>query len=184
MEEYLVVLKKSKDHSTKARLVSWVSIRRSRQQFSKGGSVKEYVNCMSMPEYGLDCQSRHSKSCVVNNGTLSTEVLRVSIGYRSTRNKLFRLFRFRSKRCPKQWRRRTSPGSRRTNNRDHFSQYFPAVWSQPHRTILQALNLNRLWALDQSSESLPLRPVSVQHYEWQQLSVSAGRRPPVRTKTV
>ncbi len=35
MEEYLVVLKKSKDH---------LSIRRSRQQVSKGGSVKGYVN--------------------------------------------------------------------------------------------------------------------------------------------
>ena len=75
-----------------------------------------------MSEYGLDCQSRRSKSCVVNNGTLSTEVLRVVIGYRSTRSKLFRLFGFRSKRWPKQWRRRTSPGSRRTNNRAHFSQ--------------------------------------------------------------
>jgi hypothetical protein len=81
MEEYLVVPKKSKDHSTKARLVSWVLIRRPRQQVSKGGSVKEHVNCMSMPEYGLDCQSRRSKSCVVNNGRLSTEVLRVAIGY-------------------------------------------------------------------------------------------------------
>jgi hypothetical protein len=66
--------------------VSWVSIRRSRQQVSKEGSVKEYVNCMSMPEYGLDCQSGRSKSCVVNNGTLSTEVLREAIGYRSTRS--------------------------------------------------------------------------------------------------
>ncbi len=54
--------------------------------------VKEYVTCVSIPEYGLDCQSRRSKSCVVNNGTLSTEVLRVVIGYRSTRSKLFRLF--------------------------------------------------------------------------------------------
>jgi hypothetical protein len=56
--------------------VSWVSIRRPRQQVSKGGSVKEYVNCVSIPKYGLDCQSRRSKSCVVNNGRLSTEVLR------------------------------------------------------------------------------------------------------------
>ena len=92
MEEYLVVLKMSKEHSTKPRLVSWVSLRRPCQQVSKGGSVKEYVKCMSMSEYGLDCQSRRSKSCVVNNGTLSTEVLRVAIGYRSTRSKLFRLF--------------------------------------------------------------------------------------------
>ena len=35
--------------------------------------VKEYVNYVSMTEYGLDCQSRHSKSCVVNDGSLSTE---------------------------------------------------------------------------------------------------------------
>jgi hypothetical protein len=41
--------------------------------------VKEYVNCVSMPEYGLDCQSRRSKSFVVNGGALSTEVLRVAI---------------------------------------------------------------------------------------------------------
>ena len=80
--------------------MSWVSIRRPRQQVSKGGSVKEYVSCMSMPENGLDCQSRRSKTCVVNNGTFSTEVLRVSIGYRSTRSKLFPLFGFRSKRWP------------------------------------------------------------------------------------
>jgi hypothetical protein len=45
----------------------------------KGGSVKGYVNCVSMPEYGLDCQSRRSESCVVNDGSLSTEVLRVAI---------------------------------------------------------------------------------------------------------
>jgi hypothetical protein len=61
-------------------------------------SVKEYVNFVSIPEYGLVCQSRQSKSCVVNNGTLSTEVLRVVIEYRSTRSKLFRLFGFGSKR--------------------------------------------------------------------------------------
>jgi hypothetical protein len=87
--------------------------------------VKEYVhlqNCVSIPEYGLDCQSRRSKSCVVNNGTLSTEVLRVAIGYRSTKSTLFRLYGFRSKRWPKQWLRRASPGSRRSNNRAHFSQ--------------------------------------------------------------
>ena len=35
--------------------------------------VKEYVNYVSMTEYGLDCQSRLSKSCVVNDGSLSTE---------------------------------------------------------------------------------------------------------------
>ena len=86
--------------------MSWVSIRRPRQQVSKGGSVKEYVNCMSMSEYGLDCQSRRSKSCVVNNGTLSTEVLRVAIGYRSTRSKLFHLFGFRSK----EWREEAADG--------------------------------------------------------------------------
>jgi len=80
--------------------VSWVSIRRPRQQVSKGGSVKEYVNCVSIPENGLDCQSRRSKSCVVYSGILSTEVLRVGIGYRSTRSKLFPLFGFRSKRWP------------------------------------------------------------------------------------
>ena len=60
-------------------------------------SVKEHVNCVSMSEYGLDCQSRHSKSCVVNDGSLSTEVLRVTVGYRGTRSKTFR-FMFRSKR--------------------------------------------------------------------------------------
>ncbi len=43
------------------------------------------MNYVSMSEYGLDCQSRRSKSCVVNDGALSTEVLRVAIGYRSTR---------------------------------------------------------------------------------------------------
>ncbi len=58
--------------------------------------VKEYVNYVSMSEYGLDHKSRHSKSCVVNDGSLSTEVLRVSIGYRGTRSKLFR-FPFSSK---------------------------------------------------------------------------------------
>ncbi len=76
-----------------------------------------------MLEYGLDCQSRNSKSCVVNDGSLSDEVLRVAIGYRGTRSKLFR-FLFRSKRWPEQWRRRTSPGSSRTNDRVHFSKYF------------------------------------------------------------
>ena len=58
--------------------------------------VKEYVNYVSMSADGLDCQSRHSKSCVVTDGSLSTEVLRVVIGYRSTRSKLF-CFGFRSK---------------------------------------------------------------------------------------
>jgi hypothetical protein len=48
--------------------------------------VKEYVNYVSTSEYGLDCQSRHSKSCVVNDGSLSTEVLRVVIGYQGTRS--------------------------------------------------------------------------------------------------
>ena len=48
-------------------------LRRPRQQVSKGGSVKEYVNYVSMTEYGLDCQSRRSKSCVVNDGSWSTE---------------------------------------------------------------------------------------------------------------
>jgi hypothetical protein len=37
------------------------------------------VNYVSMPEYGLDCQSRRSESCVLNDGSLSTEVLRVAI---------------------------------------------------------------------------------------------------------
>ena len=46
---------------------------RQRQQVSKGGSVNEYVNYVSMTEYGLECQSRRSKSCVVNDGSLSTE---------------------------------------------------------------------------------------------------------------
>ena len=75
--------------------MSWVSIRRPRQQVSKGGSVQECVNCVSMPEYGFDCQTRRSKSCVVNDGSLSHEVLRVALGYRSTKIKLFR-FLFRS----------------------------------------------------------------------------------------
>ena len=52
-----------------------------------------------MSEYGLDCHSRRSKSCVVNDGSLSTEVLRVAVGYRGTRSKTFR-FMFRSK----EWR--------------------------------------------------------------------------------
>jgi hypothetical protein len=43
------------------------------------GNVKEYLNCVSTPEYGLDCQSRRSKSCVVKDGSLSTVVLRVGI---------------------------------------------------------------------------------------------------------
>jgi len=59
--------------------MSWVSIRRTRRQVSKGGSVQGYVDYVSMSEYGLDCQSRHSKSCVVNDGSLSGEVLRVTI---------------------------------------------------------------------------------------------------------
>jgi len=42
-------------------------------------TVKEYVNYVNMPESGLDCKSRHSKSCVVNDGSLSTEVLTVAI---------------------------------------------------------------------------------------------------------
>ena len=46
------------------------------------------MNCVSMSEYGLDCQSRHSKSCVVNDGSLTTEVLRVAVGYRGTRSKI------------------------------------------------------------------------------------------------
>ena len=50
--------------------------------------VKECVNCVSMPGYGLDCQSRRSKSCVVNDGSLSTEVLRVAVGYRGTRSRI------------------------------------------------------------------------------------------------
>ncbi len=29
---------------------------------SKEGGVKEYVNYVNIPEYGLDCLSRHSKS--------------------------------------------------------------------------------------------------------------------------
>jgi hypothetical protein len=34
--------------------------------------VKEYVNYVNIPKYGLDCLSRRSKSCVGNDG-LSTE---------------------------------------------------------------------------------------------------------------
>ena len=71
--------------------MSWISLRRPCQQVSKGGSVKEYVNCVSMSVYGLDCQSRHSKSCVVKDGSLGTEVLSAGMGYRGTRSKLFRL---------------------------------------------------------------------------------------------
>ncbi len=76
--------------------MSWVSLRRPCQQVSKGGSVKEYENCVSMSENGLAYHSRHSKSCVVNDGSLSTEVLRVAVGYRGTRSKVFR-FLFESK---------------------------------------------------------------------------------------
>jgi hypothetical protein len=52
-------------------------------------TVKEDVNFESMPEYGLDCQSRRRKSCVVNDGSLSTEVLRVAIGYRDHFSRIF-----------------------------------------------------------------------------------------------
>ena len=55
-------------------------------------SVKEYVNYVSMSEYGLDCHSRRSKSCVVNDGSLSTEVLRVAVGYRGTRSKILAFY--------------------------------------------------------------------------------------------
>ena len=50
--------------------------------------VEEYVNYVNMPEDGLDCLSRRSKSCVVNDALLGTEVLRVSVGYRRTGCKL------------------------------------------------------------------------------------------------
>ena len=50
------------------------------------------MNCVSMPEYGMDCQSSRSKSCVVNDGSLSTEVLRVSVGYRDTRSKILPVY--------------------------------------------------------------------------------------------
>ena len=73
--------------------------------------------------YGLDCQSRRSKSCVVNDGLLSTEVLRVAIGYRGTRSMVFR-FCFRSKRNGV----RTPPTSeervRGEYIRAHFSEDF------------------------------------------------------------
>ena len=36
----------------------------------------------------VDSQSRLSKSCEVNNGSLSTEVLRVVVGYRGTKSKI------------------------------------------------------------------------------------------------
>ncbi len=49
-------------------------LRRPRQQVTKGGSVKEYVSYVSVTEYGLDCQSSHSKSCVENDGSLSTRI--------------------------------------------------------------------------------------------------------------
>jgi hypothetical protein len=95
---------------------------------------------------GLDLQSRRSKSCVVNDGSLSTKVLRVVIGYRRTRSMLFR-FLVGSKRMTWEPHRRVRQGSRHTNNRVHFSQYVPTVWSQPHRVMLQVLHLNRLWPL-------------------------------------
>ena len=50
--------------------------------------VQEYVNYVNMPKYGIDCLSRCSKSCVVQDGTLSTEV-----GYRGTGSKLFRFLK-------------------------------------------------------------------------------------------
>ena len=43
------------------------------------------MNYVTMSEYELDCQSRHSKSCVVNDGSLSAKVLRV-LSYQSTRS--------------------------------------------------------------------------------------------------
>ncbi len=88
--------------------------------------VKEYVNYVSMSEYGLDCQSRHSKSCVVNDGSLSTEVLRVVVGYRGTRSKLFRLVSEVKRNVV-----RTVPTGearvRGTYIRVHFSQHLQSV---------------------------------------------------------
>ena len=94
-------------------------------------TVKEYVNYVSIPEYGLDCQSRHSKSCVVSNGTLSTEVLRVDIVYRSTRSELFCLFGFRSKRMTEPT---VIPEAR-------VRPLLPTEWSRTHRPMLQDLHL-------------------------------------------
>ena len=106
--------------------MSWVSLRRPCQQVSKGGSVKEYVNYVSMSEYGLDCQSRRSKSFVVNDGSLSTEVLRVAVGYLGTRSKIFR-FMFRNKRNGVKKPPTGEARARGAYSRVHFSQHFPAA---------------------------------------------------------
>ena len=85
-------------------------------------TLLEYLNYVSMSEYGLDCQSRHSKSCVVNDGSLSTEVLRVTVGYRGTRSKTFR-FMFRSK----ELREEAADGRAKDQGRVHPCPLLPAV---------------------------------------------------------
>ena len=102
--------------------MSWVPIRRPRQQVSKGGSVEEYVNYMSMPENGLDCQSRRSKSFILNGGTLSTEVLRVAIGSEVQEVNCSSLFGLEVKDAEDNGADGRIQGLRRTNNRAHFSQ--------------------------------------------------------------
>jgi hypothetical protein len=81
------------------RTATSASLQRKHGKLPHQQPVKEYVNCVSMSVYGLDWQSRRSKSCVVNDGSLSTEVLRVAVGCRGTRSKTLR-FMFRSK----EWR--------------------------------------------------------------------------------
>jgi len=102
--------------------------------------VKGYVNCMSMPEYGLDFQSRHSKSCVVNDGSLSTEVLRVVICVPRYKKWIIP-FVLEVKEMAWEPRRVRGKG-RDPQNPAHFSQYFPAAWSHPRRAMLQVLHLN------------------------------------------
>ena len=60
------------------RTATSASLQRKHGKLPHQQPVKEYVNCVSMSVYGLDWQSRRSKSCVVNDGSLSTEVLRIA----------------------------------------------------------------------------------------------------------
>jgi hypothetical protein len=141
MEKYLVVCRRCpRTTLLRQRLVSWVSIRSPRQQVSKGGSVKEYVNYVSMPEYGLDCQSRCSKSCVVNDGSLSTGTLRVAIGYRGTRSQLFRLG-FSNKKRRKWVENRTERRGKRSEQHCTLLKDFPVARSHPRGAMLQDLHL-------------------------------------------
>ena len=108
---------------------------------NKHVDVKECVYCVSMPEYGLDCQSRHSKSYIVNDWSMSTEVLRV-IGYRSTRSKLFR-FLFRSKEWSENRSEGGGKGHRRVQECPLLTEFFNSVITdaQRHASIFETQQL-------------------------------------------